>query len=152
MEFDETDMIGMWISFLYRYNQIFINQQLKKFNIGGGQFIFLLVLFQHDGINQEEISKISLIDKGTTAVAMKKLLKEGYIVVTKNENDRRSYKIFITEKARSIEKDFKKALSKWTDILTENFTENDKKASSNYLKRMYENAADVLINEKGNNK
>ena len=72
------DNIGKYISQLYRRGGIFITKRMEKYNIGQGQFMFLLELYIEDGRNQEELSKVLKIDKGTTARAIKKLEEEGY--------------------------------------------------------------------------
>lgn len=147
MEWNETDMIGRWISFLYRYNQIFMDNQLSPYGIGGGQFIYLLILYMQDGISPEKLAGILNIDKGTTTVAVKKLLKEGYIRREPNPMDKRSYKIYLTEKAEKIQGEFKKVLSLWTELLTKDFTKTEKLEASTYLKRMHDNAVKVLKKE-----
>lgn len=140
-------MIGRWISFLYRYNQVFMDKQLSSYDIGGGQFIYLLILYMQDGITPEKLSSVLNIDKGTTTVAVKKLLEEGYIRREPVPKDKRSYKIYLTEKAEYIQDEFKRILSLWTELLTENFTETEKHAASTYLKRMHDNAVKVLEKE-----
>ena len=151
MEWNETDMIGRWISFLYRYNQIFMDKHLKPYGIGGGQFIYLLILYCHDGIRPEKLADILNIDRGTTTVALKKLLKEGYISREPDPQDRRSYEVYLTEKAKRIQNEFKKVLSLWTELLTEGFTETEKSEASAYLKRMHDNAVKVLKNKNEKN-
>lgn len=149
MEWSETDMIGRWISFLYRYNQVFMDKQLGSYSIGGGQFIYLLILYMQDGISPEKLANILNIDKGTTTVAVKKLLEEGYIRREPNSKDRRSYKVYLTEKAKQIQDGFKQTLSLWTELLTEDFTEAERLEASAYLKRMNDNAVKVLKKERG---
>jgi DNA-binding MarR family transcriptional regulator len=144
MQWNKTDMNGKWISFLYRYLQIFMDEQLKRFGIGSGQFIFLLTLLNSDGVSQESVATSLGIDKGTTAVAMKKLQEKGYIIRKTDRADRRSYRIFVTQKARSIQKEFKEVLSSWTDILTKGFTRAEMKQAADILVRMNDNAGTAL--------
>lgn len=149
MQWTESDMIGRWISFLYRYCQIYMDKHLGPRGIGSGQFIFMLVLYLQDGITPERLADILNIDKGTTSVALKKLADAGYIEREPNPHDRRSYQIHITEKANRVERDFQETLVLWTELLTENFTEQEKHEASLYLKRMHDNAARVLRRERG---
>lgn len=66
--------VGRYISILYRQAQAYISSQMKQYNIGSGQYSFLLVLYRNDGISQEELSDQLMIDKGTTARAIDKFL------------------------------------------------------------------------------
>ncbi|MBP2651903.1 MAG: transcriptional regulator [Firmicutes bacterium] len=54
----QKDRFGKHISLIYRYSQIFFNSELKKYNLGSGQYIFLVNLFKNNGINQEQLSDI----------------------------------------------------------------------------------------------
>jgi len=55
-----------WISTLNRYAQSFIGKRLKGYDIGYGQYIFLMELYKGDGRNQEDLATALNIDKGTT--------------------------------------------------------------------------------------
>ncbi|MCY6369975.1 MarR family winged helix-turn-helix transcriptional regulator [Clostridium ganghwense] len=137
----DNKSIGRWVSMLYRYQQCYIGKQLKEYNIGGGQYSFLLALFKKDGISQEEISKILYMDKGTTARAIAKLEKEGYVVRKQDEEDKRAYKIYLTEKALEFKPKLFKILRRWTDIISTDFDVEEKEVVMNLLEKMAENAA-----------
>ncbi len=97
-----TQCVGRYISMLYRASNCYINKELCKYGIGSGQYIFLLYVFNNNGCNQEEISTVLNIDKGTTARALQKLEKEGYINKEVDKNDRRINHIIITKKGSEI--------------------------------------------------
>lgn len=61
-----------------------------------------MYVFNNNGCNQEEISTVLNIDKGTTARALQKLEKEGYINKEIDKNDRRINHIIITKKGSEI--------------------------------------------------
>jgi DNA-binding MarR family transcriptional regulator len=150
VKWNETNMTGRWISQAYRSCQIFMDRKLRRFEIGSGQFIFLLALYNHDGVSQESLAKALNFNKGTTAVAMKQLEAQEYIVREIDSSDKRYHRVCITEKARAIESEFMEIVTNWTDILTNGFSEREKSAVADFLKRMSENAA-AAINEEGSN-
>ncbi|WZL73524.1 MarR family transcriptional regulator [Clostridiaceae bacterium 35-E11] len=136
--------IGKWISIIYRYGQSYIEKRLQPYNIGSGQYIFLLILLRKDGISQEALSNNLNIDKGTTARAIQKLEKEGYVVRRVDTNDRRAYKIYVTDKAQQIKPILYKVLSEWTKILGTDLTEEETTIVLSILKRMAKNAAQFM--------
>lgn len=136
--------IGKWISIIYRYAQNFIIRELEPYNIGGGQFMFLVALYRQDGIHQEALSKNLNIDKGTTARAIKKLEKEGYVIRKEDPEDRRAYKVSLTKKALEIKPEIYKALKNWTEILSKDFTKDEKEMVTGLLKRMADNVASYV--------
>lgn len=133
--------IGKWISVLHRYTQIHLSKELKPYNLGSGQHRFLLVLFHEDGISQEMLSSILLIDKATTARAISKLEKEGYVFRQVDPNDKRSYRVFITDKAKEFKPILKNILDNWSHQLANNFSEEEKEQLLDLLSKMSKNAA-----------
>lgn len=133
--------INRWISILYRYGQSHISKQLEFYNIGSGQYIFLLALYKKDGISQEEISDYLKIDKATTAKAIKRLEKEGYIKRDIDSKDKRAYRVFLTQKALDINPIIRDILKKWSAVLSEGLTEDEKSIMLDLLSRMAENAS-----------
>ena len=133
--------VGRYISILYRRAQSYIACQMRPYQIGSGQSIFLVALYQSDGINQEELSSKLMIDKGTTARAIGKLEKEGYVIRRINPEDRRSYHIFITDKARKIQPILYKVLVSWTEILIVDLSEEEREMLYVIFEKMVKSAA-----------
>jgi len=122
---------------------IHIGNELKPYNIGSGQFNFLMALYYKDGINQETLAQSLKLDKATTARAITKLIKEGYVTRQKDDLDLRAYKIFLTKKAKKMEPIIKKILSGWTKTLLSGFTEDERKLFLDFLKKTVQNATFV---------
>lgn len=131
--------IGKYIAILYRANSMYFNKNFHAGNIGSGQYSFLLFLVDNEGVTQEEMSSRMFIDKGTTAKALKKLQKEGYIRKSIDENDKRAHRVYLTEDGRRITKDIMSVLDQWNNILTKDFTPEEKTIAMELLKRMLEN-------------
>lgn len=130
------DNIGKYISQLYRRGGIFVTKEMEKYNIGQGQFMFLLELYIEDGRNQEELSKALKIDKGTTARAIKKLEKERYLIRYKDENDKRSNKIYLTQKGRDVKENIFSVLGEWERKISEHLDESEKELMIKLLKKV----------------
>jgi len=137
------ESVGRLTSCIYRYSLIHIGNELKPYNIGSGQFNFLMALYYKDGINQETLAQSLKLDKATTARAITKLIKEGYVTRQKDDLDLRAYKIFLTKKAKKMGPIIKKILSRWTKTLLSGFTEDERKLFLDFLKRTVQNATFV---------
>ena len=95
------------ISAIDRYSQTYIGRNVKDYNIGQGQWAFLTqLLFNYDGITQEELSELLNIDKANTARALKKLEEEGYVYREEDPKDGRKKIVYVTAKARDFEQEF----------------------------------------------
>lgn len=133
---NEYRPIGKYISILYRHAQAYIAHQLKPYDLGSGQYTYLLMLYQKDGVSQEELSKQLMIDKGTTARAIEKLEKLGYVIRKTNPADRRSNIVFLTDKGKSIRTDLCKTICEWNDILLADLDNDEKTKIDDVLGKM----------------
>lgn len=122
----EHHLIGKYNSILYRLSQSYIAAEFKKDAIGSGQYPFLLILYQHDGIPQEELSSQVSIDKGTTARAISKLEAAGYVLRKNDPEDRRLNRVYLTSKGWEIRPKLIKALEKWSNVMLKDLNQDEK--------------------------
>ena len=113
-----NEYLGKYISLIHRQANVFFTKEFSKFGFGSGQYMFMIYLYKNDGISQEALSRLVNIDKGTTAKAIKKLEELELITRSKDLNDKRINKIYLTSKALNIKNDFFSVLTKWENILT----------------------------------
>ncbi len=142
----KKDPLGKYISTIYRHSMMYANDCLKPFNMSAGQLSFLLVLFEHNGITQEWLSKYLSIDKSTTAKAIKLLEQNGYITKKISKQDKRAYNVYFTDKAALIREQIRKLAFKGdNDILLKGFSDKEKEAAYDMLKRMAQNAGTYKV-------
>lgn len=118
-------LIGKYNSILYRLSQTFISAELKENAIGSGQYPFLLILYQKDGIPQEELASQLSIDKGTTARAVSKLEETGYVQRKDDPGDRRLNRVYLTPKGREIKPKLYEALEKWSNVMLKDLNQDE---------------------------
>jgi DNA-binding MarR family transcriptional regulator len=141
--------IGKLISLLFRYFQIYAAGEFEPYNIGRGQALFLAALYQQDGLSQEKLAASLNMDKSTTARALNKLERAGYVFRQKNKHDLRSKHIFLTPKAREFKPCFYSILQQWTEILSAGMSEEEVAAAIQLLTKMFHNAIEYIHKEKG---
>lgn len=128
------------ISAIYRYSQTYIGENIKKYNIGKGQWSFLTqLLFNEDGLTQEELSEKLHIDKANTARAVKKLEDEGYVYWEEDPKDARKKRIYVTDKSLGFEKEFHQVFKNLNKLLSQGFTEEEREIIRKLLFRMLDN-------------
>ena len=109
--------LGLLVSMIHRAHMVYLNNRMKKLDLSAGQFPFLLVLFHHGGINQDEIAGIIHVDKGTAARALKKLEDKNLIFREIDSNNRRRYLIYLTEKGNDLIPEIIAIDNEWEDFL-----------------------------------
>lgn len=131
---------GRYTSVLYRYTQIMVNDMLKPYGLGSGQYLFLIALSKNSGISQKDLTVLLNVDKATTAKALSKLENRHYIYRSKNSEDRRYYKIFLTQKGLDFMPILRGHLGQVSDILSNGMSEDEKKLTVQLMEVMIENA------------
>ena len=124
----EYHLIGKYNSILYRLSQAFISAELKEDAIGSGQYPFLLVLYQYDGISQEELSNRLIIDKGTTARAVSKLEAAGYVQRRSDPDDRRLNRVYLTQQGRDVRPKLYETLGKWSEVMLKDLSQDEQES------------------------
>ena len=84
-----------------RTQNLFRNNLEDKF-ISKGLQAYIIVICDNEGAIADEITKILKVDKGTTARAIAKLEKQKYILRVQDENDKRKYKLYSTDKSKEL--------------------------------------------------
>ena len=137
---NSENLVGKWISPLYRYRKAFMAKRLENYGAAGGLFMILLTVSCKDGINQEQISDYLKIDKATTAKAVKRLECEQYVRRETDADDKRINRVYITEKAVEAVAEIRKALMEWDGIIREGVPEEDYQKTQETLHKMIRNA------------
>lgn len=140
---NEEHSIGRWISILYRYRQSYINRKLESYDIASSQYIILLTLYKIGAKRQEELSDYLKIDKGCIAKSIKKLEEEGYVERIVDTEDKRAYKLLLTQKALDFMPVILDIVGSWEDIATSFLTEDEIKMVDKLLQKMAQKVFDI---------
>lgn len=138
------ESIGKWISTIHRYSMIYKSRSFIPYGIGAGQLGFLGVLYQKDGISQDELAQKLNMDKTTTARSVQKLENLGYVRRQPSEEDRRINLVFLTQKSLDMHPHIVSTMQAWTEILVQDFTENERDLLLKMLKKISANAVDYI--------
>ena len=84
--------------------QVYLNGVLREKQLGSAEANVLMFLYTNgDGVRQEDIVAGIDVSKPAVSRTIMSLVKKGYVKRIRNQDDRRSYMIFLTEKARREE-------------------------------------------------
>ena len=143
---EQKESIGRLIASTHRQICIYLDSEFKEYGIGSGQVPVLRALQVADGVNQEKLAAIFRVNKATTARAIDKLVKEGYVIRKRDESDNRAYKLYLTKKGLAIEPKLKGVFQQLTAILASGLSEEEKNTVIQLLEKMSQNI--LATNEK----
>lgn len=123
---ETKENLGRLVGIIYRHTRMYYNHELGKLGLGSGDHIFILKLSEKEGITQNEITGRLHFDKAHTARTIVKLMEQGYVIKKIDENDKRAYRLFLTQKGKEIIPQIKKIMKNWTETLMADLGERDR--------------------------
>lgn len=146
----ENESFGRYISVIYRHLQILLNYHLNSYGVGSGQYIFISAIHKNPGISQKELTKLIKIDRATTAKALLKLEKNGYIDRIKDKNDKRYNQLYLTEKGLNFIPVLNEIQNDLTNMLSKGMSSHEYSETIKSLKLIFsnvQNSVELLKNE-----
>jgi len=123
-------------STIHRQSSIYLDRQLKQFGISSGQFMYIIIACENDGLSQEDIASDLKIDKSSVARTIKQLESDGYVSRVVSSEDKRQYCVYATEKAKQIYSKLVDTLEVCEDYLTEELTDIEVDLLNRLLEKM----------------
>lgn len=148
LKIDNSEIpLGLLVSMIHRTRMMFLNDKMGNMDITAGQFPFIVVLSNEEGITQDELAAHVHIDKGTVARALRKLEDKEYLFRKVDSLNRRRYLIYLTEKGRNavpilinIEKEWENSMcSKFSEVEYNNLFHILKVLAINSLENAHKN-------------
>ncbi len=122
----------------------FRNDLLEGTGLKGGQHSLITNLCRQPGISQEQLSKLTYMNKSNVARQLANLEENGFVTRKYSSTDKRVMLVYPTEKAMEL---FPKIIDihrSWRDYLTESFTEEELELFSALLDRAAERAKEYV--------
>ena len=124
------------------YAQIGQKYGLKFFHIR-----YLMEICENPGRQQDSFVRRGTLNKSSIARHFAFLEENGFIRRQAGENDRRSLRIFPTEKAQKAMPDFQQALVRWEQALLRGVSVQEEAALGKILLQIQQNAEAFLLAE-----
>ena len=102
-QIDIEKTVGFLLAKAYQRACLIFKEQFEQYDLTPQQFGLLGFLWREDGITQALLSAKSQIDRTTMGGLVDRLEKEGLVVRRVHPDDRRAYRICLTEKGKALE-------------------------------------------------
>ncbi|MBD5642434.1 MarR family transcriptional regulator [Clostridium botulinum] len=127
------------IGMIARCLQTISDVEFREIGLEKGQYMFLVRICENPGINQETLSNMLKVDRTTTAKAIKKLVESDYIIKKNDVEDKRSFKLYPSERSIGIYSFLCREEKFSTDNSLKKFSDEEKEILHNLLERMRKN-------------
>ena len=139
LEFQPQHSIGYLLRDTYRAFSKVLQSRISAHGVTIGQWYFLRVLWEEDGLTQRELSQRVGMMEPTTVTALNGMEKRGYVKRVRNATDRRKVNIFLTEKGRALRSRLLPHAADVNRIAAKNVTMQDIERIRTVLNSMKEN-------------
>ncbi|WP_028547150.1 MarR family winged helix-turn-helix transcriptional regulator [Paenibacillus taiwanensis] len=116
---------------------------VNPFDITVDQWEILVVLWEHEGITQKELAERLTKDQTNIARMLFKLEKKSFIYRVTHETDRRSLRVYLTDKGRDVKEEILAPSIEAYQKTIEGLTEEEVETFRRILSVMYNNVKDL---------
>ena len=128
------------ISITYRCAMRYRERELEDTGLAGCQTPYLMALYRHEGLTQEELARYLNVNKSSVTRQLASLEEKGYIRREPDPQDRRSLLVYPTEKANALQERMRRVLKDWSAYLTADFTDEERETLSRLMGRVADRA------------
>ena len=125
---------------IFRLGMAYANRQLKDIDISSGLVYFIIELSQVEWLNMSDLSAAVGVDNAYATRAVEKLSALGYVNKVQDEQDRRAYRISLTDSGRQIAERVIETMRQWVEIITAGVSVEDIVIVSRVFDQFYQNA------------
>ncbi len=140
----ETRVLGRMLGTIHRYARMNFQEALGRIGFPEPALPYYMALLEHDGIRQDELTRLCHRDPATTTRAVTRMEHLGLVVRKVPEDDRRAKTVTLTPRGRELAPAVRAVLDEWTRILAEGLTAEDVATALRLLERMATNAGNAV--------
>lgn len=133
---------GFYISRIKQINTRLLNKLLAQKNItafNGEQGRILHVLWENDGISNQELSKRSGLAMSSLTTMLERMEEKNLLTWKGCPKDKRKCLLFLTEHANSLKKEYNEISDKMTKLSFEGISEDERLAFEKTLENVLHN-------------
>ena len=129
-----------YINRISRCSDMYRGSRLRASGLNSCQHIYILKICQNPGISQDELSRLSYVNKSNVTRQLAALEENGFIRREADSGERRVQLVYPTQKADDICPRVRELMQAWNRRLTEDFSDEERELLLAMLKRMMEKA------------
>lgn len=113
-------------SILDRCNEKYYDKVLGEYGLSYTQFTLVSKIYENEGTKMNDLAIDGSFDKGSITKAISKLEELGFVSIENSEDDKRTKKLYITQKTRDIMPKLYAIRQEWINYLTSNLNDEEK--------------------------
>ena len=140
---DDLDFFPMSIGKLNKQMQKIFSEELKPCDLSSAHAMYLMVLFENDGITLKELTENVGMDKANTTRVVTDLKAKGYIYTDCTKEGSRKYKVFLTAEGKKAAGIVRSAIKKMLDNMFSILSDAERAQYITILKKIITNINNI---------
>ena len=136
---DPDNSLGYQVRRCHRRFDRLLGGKLSEYNLKPGFWYYLRILWRDDGVSQRFLSDMTYVAENTTATMIGAMVEAGLVQRERDEQDRRKFKVSLTDKGRALEDRSLHHVQEINAIATRGIAQEDWQHCLTILRRMAEN-------------
>ncbi len=139
VEFPPRLSSGYLVRDAHRAFQRLLERRIAPYGVARGQWYFLRVLWNADGLSQRELSARVGMMEPTTVIALRSMERSGLIRRVRGDDDRRKMRVFLTAKAQRLRSELLGVAQRITEDAEQGIASRDLASFRSVIARMTTN-------------
>lgn len=115
------------------------NRRLESYGVTRVNWIAIYYIGENNGISQRELSNKMDVNESSIARLLDRMEKEEFTIRTKDPKDRRTTRIFLTDKGKSLRKNLIPLAEEFQNDVTRELSADELEVFKKVLEKMIEN-------------
>lgn len=130
------ELLIKYISIIDRHNKIYLDKKLKKIGLNSSHHFYIINIYKNPGISQDKLINMTHLNPSNITRALYTLERLGFIKKISNEDDRRTYNLYLTDKGIDIYPKIIEIVDELKNILLGDFSEKEKSNISKLIEKI----------------
>lgn len=130
------ELLIKYISIIDRHNKIYLDKKLKEIGLNSSHHFYIINIHRYPGIAQDKLINLTHLNPSNITRALCTLERLGFIKKVSNEDDRRTYNLYLTDKGINAYPKIIEIADEWRNILLGDFSEKEKSNISKLIEKI----------------
>ena len=133
--------VGQLLAQVCRMTGHHLRTHMEKIGLHRGQGFALFHLWHHDGVPQCELAQAMHVSPASVTNMLQRMERDGWIARERDEEDQRLVRVYLSDKAKAMRKEARKAFREMEEELNAVYTEAERATLRRLLLKLHDRFA-----------
>lgn len=125
-----------WLSIADRHAKMYMDRQLAPLNLNSSHYMYVIKICENPGITQDQFFNFFYVNPSNITRAIAYLEKKGFLIRRRSKEDKRTCRLYPTEKAKKAYPAIREAIQYGNERLMQTLEEQEQKEFQRLIKKI----------------